>query len=209
MTTDDGTTSFELRHAATDRATIVVVPTQRLFAIDGFGSPSGTDFRLATETLRAVSDALRARLRSTRSGDPGKGSIEAVWWTHPEVPIEQMADTFADRSAWHWQQLIEVPRTAAEADATAAIDATRVHAGQQLPLVRIVEITEGQTAQILNVGAAAEPDSLRKLGRELDAAGLQPRGHVHQIFLTDPHLVSADRARSILRIPVESRARPA
>jgi hypothetical protein len=204
MTDQGATDAFELRHAATDRASIVVVPRRRLLAIDGVGEPTASGFRLASEALRAVSEALRHRLRASHAGDPGKAAIEAAWWTHPEVPPAAMADQFPDRAAWHWQQLIEVPGRATEEDVAAAIEEVRRDAAHELPLIRVVDIVEGRSAQILNLGADAEPASVRRLAAEIESAGLRPHGHLHQIFLSDPALVGLAGARSILRIPIEA-----
>ena len=202
MTGSETASAFELRHAATDRATIVVVPRRRLFAIDGVGEPTSATYRLASETLRAVSEAMRHGLRAAGRSDPGRLAIETAWWTHPELPPEQMADAFRDRAAWHWQQLVEVPPRASDADAAAAIDETRRGAGREGPLVRIVEIEEGRSAQILNLGADGEAESVRRLAAEIAASGLRPHGHLHQIFVSDPDVVGRAKARSILRLPI-------
>ena len=204
MTGSETASAFELRHAATDRATIVVVPRRRLFAIDGVGEPTSGSYRLASETLRAVSETLRHRLRAEGRPDPGRLAIETAWWTHPELPPEAMGEAFRDRGSWHWQQLVEVPPRASDADADAAIDETRRGAGREAPLVRIVQIEEGRSAQILNLGADEEPASVGRLAAEIAAAGLRAHGHLHQIFVSDPDVVGRAKARSILRLPIEA-----
>ena len=203
MTGPEATGTLELRHAATDRATIVVVPKRRLFATDGVGGPAAADFRFAGEALRTVSEALRRRLRAAGAHDPGKPPIEVAWWTHPELPPDAMAEAFADRSSWHWQQLVEVPDRATDEDAAAAIDEMRRRAGRDVALVRVVEIVEGRSAQILNIGPDSEGASIRRLAAEIEAAGLRPHGHLHQIFVSDPEAAARGRSRSILRIPIE------
>jgi len=195
---------FELRHAATDRATIVVVPERRFLAIDGVGGPTAAGFRFATETLRSAAEQLRIRLAWARRPGNQPAAIECAWWIHPEIPDAEMPDAFGDRSKWHWQQMIEIPMTAEEAETAAAIDETRRQAGREVPLIRTTAIEEGRAAQILHVGPlASEPASLRKLYKAIADAGLRPRGHLHQILLTDPDRVAPERARSILRLPVE------
>jgi hypothetical protein len=202
LTFEEASAPLELRHASTDRATIVVVPRRRLFAIDGVGSPTAGDFQLASQTLRAVDEALRVRLRA-RSLDVPKPALEVAWWTHPELPPDDMAEQFADRSTWHWQQMIEVPDKAVDADTTGSIDDTRRGAGRDVALVRVIELIEGRAAQILQIGNADERDSVRRLYAAIREAGLRPRGHLHQIHIADPMQVPIDRRRSILRLPVE------
>jgi len=206
MVVEQPSDRLDLRHAATDRALIVVVPRRRLFAIDGVGAPIAADFRLASTSLRAVAAALRARLGPRRPDDP-TAVLEVAWWVHPEIPPEATAEAFADRATWHWQQMIEIPNRATAADAEAAIETARRAAGREVPLVRVIELEEGQAAQILHVGGAAgEPESVRKLYRAIAEADLRPRGHLHQIVLADPAEVPEGRGRSILRLPVEPAA---
>jgi hypothetical protein len=197
-------TPLELRHAATDHAVIVVVPERRLLAIDGVGDPRGNDFRHATTILRSVGERLRVRVPRDRTNDAPGGGLEVAWWIHPEVPPDEMAASFADRSSWHWQQMLEVPHFATDADAMAVIDEARTAAGGGWPLVRLIRFTEGTAAQILHVaGSGDEADSIRKLFSAVASAGRRARGHVHQIILADPDFVPAERARSIFRLPIE------
>jgi hypothetical protein len=194
---------FELRHAATDRATIVDVPARRLLAIDGVGSPDADDYRFAGQVLRTALTNVAARLR--RQGWAGQPTrvLETAWWLHPEVPPEQTAEAFKDRRVWHWQQMIELPHGAAEEDVEAAIDETRRQAGRAVPLVRVVHFVEGVSAQILHVGPTPADEAVRRLYAAVAQQGLEPRGHLHELRLADAQAVPQGRERSILRLPVE------
>jgi hypothetical protein len=201
---DDLSDSLELRHAATDRATIVRVPERRLIAVDGVGSPVSAGFRLATSSLRTAAENLRAALHRSRRLETRVGIVECAWWIHPEVEAAAMADAFVDRTTWHWQQMIEVPEQATDAEVEAAIDLTRQSAGRELPLIRTISFAEGRAAQILHLGGAAtEVDAVRRLYAVVAEAGLRPRGHLHELYLADPEHVPQGRARAILRLPIE------
>ena len=203
MPVEQPSTSLELRHAATDRAMIVVVPERRLLAIDGVGGPEASDFRFASVALRTAAKLIRDRILRTRSIETRIGVIECAWWIHPEVEPDRMADAFTDRTSWHWQQMIEIPDSATDDDVAGAVDQARREAGRETSLVRQISFTEGRAAQILHIGGAAdEPESVRKLYRAVVEAGLEPRGHLHQIILSDPVQVPAGRGRSILRLPI-------
>lgn len=203
MTTDQPSDVLELRHASTDRATIVVVPERRMLAIDGVGGPDAEDYRFATETLRTVASHVRARLSRETGLETRLGVVECAWWLHPEPTPAEMAAAFADRSGWHWQQMIEIPRQATDEQAAAAIDEARASAGRSSPLVRLIRFAEGRCAQILHTGdPAGEPESVAKLYHAVMVAGLQPRGHLHELHLADPARVPGDRVRSILRLPI-------
>jgi hypothetical protein len=196
---------FELRHAATDRATIVVVPERRMFAIDGLGDPRMAGFVLASDTLRTADEALRARVQRDQGRKVAPGVLECAWWTHPEPPGQDLAVSFADRSNWHWQQMLEIPAHASDEDAAAAIDESRARAGRPSPPVRVIRFAEGRSAQILHVGGpATEHRSVVALYDAVASAGLRPHGHIHEIRLSDYERVPDDRARSILRLPIEA-----
>jgi len=198
---------FELRHAATDRATIVDVPERRLLAIDGVGSPEADDYRFAGQVLRTALANLAARLR--RHGWTGQPTrvLETAWWLHPEVPPDQTAEAFKDRTVWHWQQMIELPHGASAEDVEAAIDDTRREAGRGVPLVRTIHFLEGMSAQILHVGAAPVDVAVTRLYTAVAQQGLEPRGHLHELRLADAQAVPQGRERSILRLPVEPATR--
>jgi hypothetical protein len=195
---------LELRHAATDRATIVVVPERRLFAIDGVGEPQSGAFALASETLRDADRMLRSRLhRATRVELPPQ-VLECAWWRHPEVPGPRAAEAFTDRSTWHWQQMMEIPRQASDQDIEAVIDEVRQRAGRAVPLLHAITVAEGRSAQILHVGGAEDQHlAVRALYEMVEAAGHRAHGHLHEIRLADHERVPPGRGRTILRLPIE------
>lgn len=203
--TQDASDWLETSHAATDRPIIVVVGERRLIAIDGVGGPRGSDYRLASETLKSGLRDVRTRIAHGRRIHWRPAVLETAWWTHPELPPEDVPAAFVDRSAWHWQQMVEVPEGAADQDVQAAIAETRRAAGRPGPLMRAITLTEGRAAQMLHLGGSASVvNTLRALFELLAAAGLRPHGHIHELRIADEADVPADRARSILRVPIES-----
>jgi hypothetical protein len=194
---------LDLRHAATDRATIVTVPERRMLALDGIGAPTGTDFIRAAEALFSVADRLRARLHG-RGLDVRVGAMECAWWQHPEPTPDEMPEQFADRSTWHWQLMTEIPRPAGDDEVEAVVEGASPaidHAGH----VRPIRFAEGRSAQVLQLGGPATAGrAVTLLFAEVAAAGARPHGHLHEIHLTDPRRVSPDRWRVILRLPIEA-----
>jgi len=204
MTTEPASDPLELRHAATDRAMIVVVPERRMLAIDGLGDPRAADFVFASQTLRIAAELLRVRVAREYGLERRVGALECAWWTHPEPPSADLAVAFADRSTWHWQQMIEIPSEATDDDVAATIDETRARAGRPAPLLRLIRFAEGLSAQILHVGGPANAyRSVQALYDEVARAGLRPHGHLHEIRTADYEKVPTQRARSILRLPIE------
>jgi hypothetical protein len=204
MATELPSDRFELRHAATDRATFVVVPERRMFAIDGLGDPRLPAFVLASDSLRAVEERLRVHVQMATGRKIAPAVLECAWWTHPEPPSQDLASSFADRSTWHWQQMIEISPAAGDDDVQRAIDETRAAFDRPVPLVRVIRFAEGRSAQILHLGGPAdEHRSVVTLYDAVASAGLHPHGHLHEIRLADYERVPDGRARAILRLPIE------
>jgi hypothetical protein len=190
---------LDLRHAATDRATIVSVPNRRLFAIDGLGDPGAAPFRLAADALFAAAESLRAALHRRRV-ETRIGLLEVAWWTHPEPPSDRVAEAFADRRTWHWQLMIEVPLEATDDEAAAC---AAEQGGLEGSLVRVIQVREGLSAQILHVGAGGdESAAVQRLYDLVLGEALAPHGHLHEIHLADPRRVGDDRRRIIIRLPI-------
>jgi hypothetical protein len=99
--------------------------------------------------------------------------------------------------------MIELPRAAPDTTVADVIEEARRLAGRDLPLVHVIQMTEGRAAQILHVGPADEMLAVRKLYRLVAEAGLRPAGDLHQFLLSDPEMVPRERSRSMLRVPVE------
>lgn len=201
--------SLDLRHAATDRATIVTVPERRMLAIDGVGAPTGIDHRRAIETLHDVADRVRATVVRARRREVRLGPIECAWWTHPEPPPGEVPALFEDRSSWHWQLITELPNGATDEDAERAISDARRAGADHAAHVRVIRFAEGRSAQILHLGGPGTAGAaVRRLFDEVAAAQVHPHGHLHEIHLVDPRHVSPDRQRVILRLPIEDIAVP-
>lgn len=193
---------LELRHAATDHPTFVVVPQRRLLLIEGAGLAGAADFRMATDVLRAVDATVRARLRRDRFTDGPKTVLEIVWQTAAMSPVE-LIESFSERKPLGWRQMLELPRAATAALVDEAIQETRRSAGREVPLVRVVTYDEGRAAQILHLGALEDlAPAIERLTRFVTEAGFQPHGALHQLVHADPDQVPSGRAGSILRMPI-------
>ena len=193
--------SLELRHASTERPLIVVVPDRRMLVIGGAGHRHAADFRLATTVLRTVDDQLRADLRRIGVIVP-KAISEIAWQIPAGWSTSEISQAFGEPTRWQWRQMVEVPKSAPDGAAEAAIDAVRRAGGRDVPLVRVIDYAEGRAAQILHRADENESGSVAKLYRFLDESDLRPTGDLHQLVLADPDLVPTGRARSIFRVPV-------
>lgn len=192
---------FELRHASTHRPLLVIVPERRLLAIHGAGPREAADFRLATTLLRTVGETVRATLLRRRRAEPVRSVLEVTWSVEPDLTVDEIVEVLS-RPTPRWRQMIEVPPIATEAMAVEAIDETRRRGGRDLPLVRLVRLTEGPAVQILRLGSDDLLASIRKLHGFVAASGFRSSGDLHELVIADANAVGQARARSILRVPV-------
>src|SRR4026207_2246701 len=97
MTTQHPSDWLETSHAATDHPIIVVVGERRLIAIDGVGRPRGAGPRLPRAPPKNGLRSLRARRARGRQVTWRPAVLETAWWTHPELPPEDVPAAFEDR----------------------------------------------------------------------------------------------------------------
>lgn len=73
-----------------------------------------------------------------------------------------------------------------------------------LDLVRVVELHEGRSAQILHIGSYDdEGPTLARLHDEwMPGRGLTFNGDHHEIYLSDPRRTAPDKLKTVLRQPV-------
>jgi hypothetical protein len=206
---DDRSASLlDLRHAATDHATFVVVGPRRFFAIDGVGPPSSADFAFALRPLRANVDRVRAAVLARLAPadrDRLVASIpECLWWNREQAEPEDLLRGVTDRASWSWRQLMEIPGPATDEEIAESLSAVSRSAGRSSPLVRPVELTEGRAAQILHRGGSATiGQALHRLYAAIATANETPARTIHELRVADERLVPAERAHLILRVPLE------
>jgi hypothetical protein len=197
----ESSSPFELRHASTHRPLLVIVPERRLLAIHGAGRRGAADFRLATTLLRTVGETVRATLLRDRRGEPLRSVLEVTWSVEPGLTVDEIVEVLSSPTP-RWRQMTELPHDATEAMAVQAIDEARHRGGRDVPLVRLIHLTEGPAVQILHLGRDEALSSIRKLYAFVAESGFPAGGDLHELVVADPNVVGPERARSILRVPI-------
>ncbi len=195
----------ELAHARADRVRFVHVPERSYLAIDGTEPPGGPFYRSAIQTLYPVAYTLHFALR--RRGVKARvGMLEGLYWLTPEELLdgEEPGRRAEDEYHWRWQLLIAVPPEATEVDTETAIhDASRRRTLAAMDRLHVVRWEEGPAAQLVHIGPySAETPTIRRLHAAIVAAGYEPHGQHHEIYLNDPNQVGEDKAKTLVRRPV-------
>jgi hypothetical protein len=85
-----------------------------------------------------------------------------------------------------------------------ALATTSERLGEPPSSLRLERFAEGLSVQIMHVGPNSEEvATLARLHHEfLPEHDLMPRGHHHEIYLTDPKRVPSEKLKTVLRQPV-------
>lgn len=182
------------------------LPPASYLAVDGHGDPN---------TAAAYADALAAlypvayRLKFESKRELGRDYVvpplEALWWADDLASFT----TARDKSAWHWTVLLLTPDwIGAELAAAAIEDVRSAKAPTAIDLVRLDVLDEGTCVQTLHVGPYDEEAAVlaRMHDEVIPAAGCEPTGRHHEIYLSDPRRTAPERLRTILRQPVRRRS---
>jgi len=86
------------------------------------------------------------------------------------------------------------------------VAAAKARLGEPPESLRLESLHEGLSAQIMYIGdPTSEGATIARLHREfLPAHNLIPKGHHHEIYLTDPNRVAPEKQKTVLRQPVRS-----
>ncbi|MGQ0714370.1 MAG: GyrI-like domain-containing protein [Gemmatimonadaceae bacterium] len=178
-------------YVAPREPTLVDVGPARHLAITGKGKPGGPEFSDAVGALYNVSFTVKMASKAAGS-DYAVSKLEGLWWKEgPSV-------------GWTWQLLIRVPEFITKKHLAAAVAKLRERESNEVvSRVTLETLDEGKCVQVLHVGPyTAEEPTLAKMRKFAADRGLSFTGRHHEIYLSDPRRVDAEKLRTILRQPV-------
>lgn len=192
----------ELFSAPAGKFVIVEVPELRYLMIDGAGDPnSARSYKEAIETLYPVAYAIKFASKLKLGRDYVVPPLEALWWA------DDMNDFIGRRKdTWLWTAMIMLPDWISAELISGCIET--LQSTKRPPAIanlRIGTLAEGQSVQILHVGAYDdEGPVLARLHHEfMPANGLTFNGSHHEIYLSDARKTSPEKLKTILRQPVK------
>ncbi|QRN82787.1 GyrI-like domain-containing protein [Chloroflexota bacterium] len=193
---------FKSLYKAPDNPTLVDVPSLSYLMIDGLGDPNTAPiYSESVGTLYKLAYAIRFLMRDEYDLDFGVMPLEGLWW------VEDLNEfSYGDKSNWYWTMLIMQPTAVtAEVVATAREKVVKKHNPLLLPQVRLGELVEGQSAQVMHHGPYAdEKPTVDRLHAFIESQGLTPHLKHHEIYLKDPTRCAPEKLLTILRHPVTS-----
>jgi len=173
-------------------------PVQYL-AIDGRGAPGGERFTACIGALYGSAFTIKMKHKFAGKRDYAVCKLEGQWFFDgdpADIPKEQ----------WKWKLMIRTPDFISPKDLKTAV-ATLLERGKapEVKEVKLETISEGLCVQMLHVGPYdREHETIERMRDFAEANHVAFAGPHHEIYLSDPRRVPAERLKTILRQPVKS-----
>lgn len=180
---------------------LVDVPAMRFLMIDGEGDPNTTpQYSTAVETLYPLAYALKSASKVELGRDYVVPPLEGLWWAD-----DMSTFLTREKGQWKWTMMLMVPDWIGPKMIDAAIEKVkRKGKAGALDKLRVELLEEGRAAQVLHVGPYDDEGPVLERLHEMfiPEAGLAMTGKHHEIYLSDPRKMKADKLKTILRQPV-------
>ena len=178
----------------------VVIQTKpaHYLAIRGKGKPGGDRFTACIGALYGMAFTIKMTRKFAGKQDYAVCKLEGLWFFEGDlakIPQDQ----------WEWKLMIRTPDFIREPDRQQAIKKLLDKGkGREVEEVKLEKIDEGECVQMLHVGPYdREPETIALMRALAEQKGLKLTGPHHEIYLSDPRRVPAERLKTILRVPVK------
>jgi len=194
----------ELKHLygpSTTGFVLVDVPSMQFLMVDGHGDPNTAQaYQDALEALYGVAYKIKFLSKKALARAYVVPPLEGLWWA------EDMAafSTGLDKSGWDWTMMIMQPEWISADLFEQAVQQVQKKKPPSLPLLRLETYHEGLSVQIMHLGSYDdEAPTLHKMHHEfIFQGGYEMAGKHHEIYLSDPRRVAAEKLKTVLRQPV-------
>jgi len=186
-------------YAARRKPSLVELKPATYLAVSGQGAPGGPLFVSRIGCLYGVAFTIKMTRKFAGLQDYAVCKLEGQWWSDSGPDFAT-----APKESWWWKLLIRTPEFVRgdELDTAIAVLLKRGK-GEEVKLVRLESIKEGTCVQMLHVGPyEKEPETIAQMKAFAQSRDLEFQGRHHEIYLSDPRRVPAERLKTILRIPV-------
>ena len=169
-------------------------PAQYL-AIEGRGAPGNVRFQACIGALYGMAFTIKMTHKFAGKQDYAVCKLEGQYFG-------DLAG--AAKEDWKWKLMIRTPDFIGEKEKAAAVATLlKRNKSPEFKEVRLETIEEGDCVQMLHVGPYdKEHETIEVMRRFAEGKGLRLAGPHHEIYLSDPRRVPAERLKTILRQPV-------
>jgi hypothetical protein len=186
-------------YVAPKKPVLIRTKPAKYLTIAGQGAPAGAAFQQGVGALYGVAFTLKMAKKFARK-DYKVCHLEGLWWGDKE------GENFAVQppDTWNWKLIIRVPDFVGAKDLRETITTLKEKGKPpEVAEVKLETIDEGQCVQMLHVGPYSQQgETVSQMIALAQQKGLSCCGRHHEIYLSDPRRVPAERLRTILRLPV-------
>lgn len=174
-------------YAASKKPAIVNVGSAQYLAVKGKGEPGSQEFQDAIGALYGAAWTIK---------------MTRKFADRPDFKVCTLEGIYKDKC--DWTLLIRVPNFVTQAELKkAAAELIAKGKGDAVKRVEIIKLKEGTCAQVLQVGpydsVCQTMEEITRFEEEHQLAGAGP---LHEIYLSDPRRVPAEKLKTIIRHPV-------
>ena len=204
MESQDSMKEFNRLYRATaKRVDMVDVPAMKFLMVDGSCQGSNYDeFRSGIEGLFALSKAMKTAIGRTHIGfEYAVMPLECLWWVRGSCDY-----TPDNQEEWKWILMMVQPNYVTSALAREVLgELDEDKSLSSIKKVRYGVFTEGLSVQTLHSGQRADKwTTINRLRAFIEKKGYQIRGRHHEIYISDPRTLSAEKMKMIIRLPIRS-----
>ncbi len=196
MATIDFARTHKDLYTANAKMKEVKVEGATYLAADGEGPPGGGRFQTAIQALYGTVYTAKYALKFAGREDYKVGRLECIYL------IDDPART--PKEKWKWRLMLRVPDSVTAEDVARARRTLKEKKGLDTSGVRRLTWAEGTAVQTLHVGPYERlGQTYARLEEAARAAGLDPVGPGHEIYLSDPRRVRPEGLKTIVRLRVK------
>jgi hypothetical protein len=181
---------------------LVTVPSMQFLMVDGHGDPNkAPEYTDAVEALYAVSFRLKFLSKSELDKDYVVAPLEGLWWAEDMETFTSIRD----KDAWDWTMMIMQPEWITHEAVSAALEQVQKKPLPALEKLRLEDYAEGLSVQTMHIGAYDDEGPVLS---EMHSVWIPENGYVqngrhHEIYISDPRRIAADKLRTVLRQPIK------
>ena len=182
---------------------VVDVPPMNFLLIDGHGDPNTAQaYQDAVEALYGVAYKLKFTSKNEEGRDYVVPPLEGLWWAGDMKTFTSQRD----KSAWDWTMMIVQPEWITPELFEEAVEGVKKAKGlPALSKLRLEAYHEGLVVQILHIGSYDdEGPTIANMHAYAVENGYELAGKHHEIYLSDPRRVAAEKLKTILRQPIRA-----
>ena len=191
----------DLYSPSPEEAVLVRVPRFNYLMIDGSGDPNESqEFQEAVQALYAAAYTLKFVIKKEKKIDYPVMALEGLWWAD-----DMEVFMIGKKSDWKWTLMILQPKVVTKALFKKAVKAAIQKKGlAALEKLRLESMDEGLSVQIMHIGTYAEEGpTIQRLHAFARERYFELKGKHHEIYLSDPRKVSAEKRKTVIRQPVQ------